>query len=191
MGKTLSSEEQKQTLEKLGSDMVATRFMTLKYVSFTVLQDKLDYAKMDLEMPDFSKALVRTIDNIAKNDKVEMVKREAVICLEALKKKLTPAMMVDVPICTSCGEKVLASFKFCTKCGAGLAGQKWALKSKKCGRCQSPVDPLWNNCSNCGNILIEKVEVIKKCPICKKDTDPAWAMCPFCGSKLKILPGVP
>lgn len=187
MGKIFSSEEQKQTLAKLESDVVATRFMTLKYVTFTALQDKLDYAKMDVELPDFTKTLVRTIDNIAKNDKVEMVKKEAITCIDALKKKLTPALMVDVPMCSSCGDKVLVTFKYCTKCGTDLKGQKWALNLKKCEKCQNPVDALWNNCPNCGNVLIQKVEVIRNCPACKKTTDPGWAMCPFCGTRLKLV----
>jgi len=43
-------------LEKLGKKIVATRFMTLKYITSSISQDKVDFAKMDMEMPDFTKA---------------------------------------------------------------------------------------------------------------------------------------
>jgi predicted Zn-ribbon and HTH transcriptional regulator len=187
MGKTLSQEEQKQTLQKLESDLVATRFMTLKYVSYTLIQDKVDYAKMDMEWPEFTKSLIRIIDFIAQNDKIEMVKREAILCLENLKKKVNPAILLDSPICSSCGERVVLSFKFCTKCGAEMKGQKWVFSFKQCEICQSPVDPAWFNCSNCGNTLIKKVDTPKNCPMCKKAMDPGWMLCPFCGSKIKLV----
>ncbi len=187
MGKTLSQEEQKQTLKKLESDLVATRFMTLKYISYTLLQNKVDYLKLDMEEPEFTKSLVRIVENIAKKDNVEMVKREASLCLENLKKILNPAVTLDVPMCASCGERIVVSFKFCTKCGAELKGQKWASTQKHCENCQIPVDPVWFNCPNCGNALIKKVEVIKNCPLCKKDMDPNWMVCPFCGSRLKLV----
>ena len=187
MGKTLSQEEQKQTLQKLESDLVATRFMTLKYLSFTLQQDKVDYAKMDNEEPEFIQSLNRIIEFIAKNDKVEMVKKEAGLCLENLKKKVKPALTDNVPMCSSCGERAVISFKFCTKCGTELKGQKWVSSYKLCERCQSPVEPAWFNCSICGNRLIEKVEVPRNCPMCKKDVEPNWMLCPFCGSKIKLV----
>jgi hypothetical protein len=187
MGKTLSQEEQKQTLQKLESDLVATRFMTLKYISFTLQQDKVDYAKMDKEEPEFIKGLIRIFEFIGKNDKVEMVKREADLCLENLKKKIKPTMATNEPICSTCGERVVISFKFCTKCGTEMKGQKWASSYKLCEKCHSPVEPSWLNCSICGNKLIEKVEIIKNCPMCKKDVDPNWMLCPFCGSKIKLV----
>ncbi len=186
MGKTLSQEEQRQMLEKLESTLVATRFMTLKYVSYTILQDKVDYAKMDVELPEFTKSLVRIVEHISKNDTVEMVKREGVLCLENLKKKISPVALHEAPICTSCGERVVVSYKFCTRCGAELKGQKWVSAYKQCEKCQSPVDQTWFNCGNCGNVLIKKAEISRTCPLCKKDTDPNWILCPFCGSKLNL-----
>ncbi len=187
MGKILSQEEQKQTLQKLESDLVATRFMTLKYVSFTILQDKIDYSRMDKEEPEFIKSLLRILEHIVNNDKVEMVKKEAGTCLENLKKKVNPSLTLDTPMCSSCGEKVIISFKFCTKCGAEMKGEKWVSSQTLCEKCHVPVDPSWFNCSNCGNKLIKKVEVIRNCPMCKKDVDPSWMLCPFCGSKLKLV----
>ncbi|VVB85718.1 Double zinc ribbon [uncultured archaeon] len=187
MGKTLSQEEQRQMLEKLESTLVATRFMTLKYLNYTILQDKVDYAKMDVETPEFTKGLARVVEHISKNDAVEMVKREAVLGLENLKKKINPVALAEAPACTSCGERLIVSYKFCTKCGAGLKGQKWLAAFKTCEKCQSPVDQAWFNCATCGNVLIKKVEVAKTCPMCKKNIDPNWVMCPFCGSKLKLV----
>jgi RNA polymerase subunit RPABC4/transcription elongation factor Spt4 len=149
----------------------------------------VDYAKMDMEMPDFTKSLVRIIENLGQKDTEEMVKREAGVCLENLKKKLNPTLMHDVPMCTSCGERVVVSYRFCTKCGAEMKGQKWIATYKLCEKCQNPFDPKWNNCSFCGNQLIQKVEVAKICPFCKKGIEPGWLMCPFCGSKLKLIGG--
>lgn len=97
MGKILSEEERRHMLEKLESKIVATRFMTLKYITSSINQDKVDFAKMDMELPEFSKSLVRIIEQLAEKDTEEMVKREAAVCLENLKKKLNPALMQDVP----------------------------------------------------------------------------------------------
>ncbi len=189
MGKILSEEERRHMLEKLESKIVATRFMTLKYITSSINQDKVDFAKMDMELPEFSKSLVRIIEQLAEKDTEEMVKREAAVCLENLKKKLNPALMQDVPMCTACGERVVVSCRFCTKCGVELKGQKWVSTYKICEKCQNPYDPKWNNCSYCGNQLIKKVEVAKICGFCKKPIEPSWLMCPYCGSKLKLIAG--
>lgn len=187
MGKILSEEERRHMLEKLESKIVATRFMTLKYISSSISQSKVDFAKMDMELPEFTKNLVRTIEFLAEKDQEEMVKREAKVCLENLKNKLNPTLMHDVPACTSCGERLIVSYKFCTKCGVLLNGQKWLETYKPCEKCQNPVDPKWNNCSNCGFQLIKKVEGPKQCHFCKKQIEPSWLVCPFCGSKLKLI----
>ncbi len=189
MAKILSEEERRHMLEKLESKIVATRFMTLKYITSSINQDKVDFAKMDLEIPEFTKSLVRIIEVLGEKDTEEMVRREAAVCLENLKKKLNPTLMNDVPICTSCKERVVVSYKFCTKCGIELKGQKWVSTYKVCEKCQNVVDPKWNNCSACGNLLIKKVEVAKICQFCKKNIDPSWLVCPFCGSKLKLVGG--
>lgn len=189
MGKILSEEERRHMLEKLESKIVATRFMTLKYITSSINQDKVDFSKMDMELPEFSKSLVRIIEMLAEKDTEEMVKREAAVCLENLKRKLNPALMQDVPMCTSCKERVVVSYRFCTKCGVELKGQKWVTTYKHCEKCQNTIDPKWNNCSYCGNQLIKKVEVPKTCGFCKKPIDPNWLMCPFCGSKLKLVAG--
>jgi predicted amidophosphoribosyltransferase len=186
-GKILSEEERRHMLEKLESKIVATRFMTLKYITSTINQDKVDYAKMDMEMPEFTKSLVRIIENLGQKDTEEMVKREAGVCIENLKKKLNPTLMHDVPMCTACGERVIVSYRFCTKCGVEMKGQKWTATYKLCEKCGNPFDPKWNSCSFCGNQLIKKVEVAKICPFCKKGIEPSWLMCPFCGSKLKLI----
>ncbi len=190
MSKILSEEERRHMLEKLESKIVATRFMTLKYISSSINTDKVDFGKMDIEIPEFTKTLVRIIEVLAEKDPEEMVKREAGVCIENLKKKLNPTLRHDVPTCMSCGERLVVSYKFCTKCGVELKGQKWLSTYKPCEKCQNPVDPVWTNCANCGNVLIKKVEVSKICQFCKKTIDPNWIMCPFCGSKLKLgIPG--
>ncbi len=177
-------------LEKLESKIVATRFMTLKYISSSINTDKVDFAKMDIEIPEFTKSLVRIIEVLAEKDPEEMVKREAGVCIENMKKKLNPTLRHDVPACTACSERLVVSYKFCTKCGVDLKGQKWLSTYKLCEKCKNPIDPLWTNCPNCGNLLIKKEEVSKICQFCKKTIDPNWIMCPFCGSKLKLgLPG--
>lgn len=190
MGKILSEEERRHMLEKLESKIVATRFMTLKYISSAINQNKVDFAKMDMEIPEFTKSLVRIIEFLAEKDLEEMVKREAGVCLENLKMKLNPTLMHDVPVCTSCGERLVVSYRFCTKCGVELKGQKWAATYKRCEKCQGPIDPKWNNCSTCGNQLIKKVDAPKTCSFCKKNIEPGWIMCPYCGSKLKLVAGV-
>ncbi len=123
MGKILSEEERRHMLEKLESKIVATRFMTLKYITSSISQDKVDFGKMDMEIPEFTKSLVRIIELLVEKDTEEMVKREAAVCLENLKKKINPTLMRDVPICASCGERVVVSYRFCTKCGVDLKPQ--------------------------------------------------------------------
>ena len=173
MGKILSEEERRHMLEKLESKIVATRFMTLKYITSSINQDKVDFAKMDMELPEFSKSLVRIIEQLADKDTEEMVKREASVCIENLKKKLNPALMQDVPMCTSCGERVVVSCRFCTKCGIELKGQKWASTYKICEKCQNSYDPKWNNCSYCGNQLIKKSKLQKSADSVRKISSPA------------------
>jgi len=58
--------EKQAHLEKLRKKIVATRFMTLKYITSSISQDKVDFAKMDMEMPDFTKSLVRIIEHLGK-----------------------------------------------------------------------------------------------------------------------------
>jgi len=73
-------------LEKLNSKMVATRFMALKSITFSINQNQIDFSKMDMEIPEFTKNLVRIIELLAENDPEEMVKRESGVCIEILKK---------------------------------------------------------------------------------------------------------
>lgn len=187
MGKILSEEERRHLLEKLNSKMVATRFMALKFISSSINLDQVDFIKMDVIIPDFTKNLVKIVEQICEKDRDEMVKREASVCLENLKKKINPALMKDMPRCTSCGESVVVSYCFCTKCGVDLKSQKWVSDYKLCAKCKKPVDSEWNVCSYCGNQLIKKVEVEKICQFCKKNIHSSWLMCPFCGSKVKII----
>jgi hypothetical protein len=190
MGKILSEEERRHLLEKLNSKMVATRFMALKSITFSINQNQIDFSKMDMEIPEFTKNLVRIIELLAEKDPEEMVKRESGVCIEILKKKLNPAAMHDLPKCSSCGESALVSSRFCTQCGVDLRGQKWVSDYKLCEKCKTPIDPRWNNCIFCGNQLIKKVNIVKTCQFCKKNVEASWLMCPFCGSKLKITAGL-
>ena len=190
MGKILSEEERHHLLEKLNSKMVATRFMALKSITFSINQNQIDFSKMDIEIPEFTRNLVKIIELLAKNDPQEMVKREAGVCIEIFKKKINPVTMQDLPKCTSCGESAMIISHFCTNCGVDLKGQKWVLTYKLCEKCKNPVDPRWKNCSICGNQLIQKVETVKICQFCKKNVDTSWLMCPYCGSKLKIIAGL-
>lgn len=183
MGKILSEEERRQMLEKLQSKMTATRYMALKFITSSINQDKVDFAKMDMEIPEFTRSLLRIIERLSEKDYDEMVKREAAVCLENLKKKTNPILMQDMNLCASCGERVFLSYRFCTNCGVDLKGQKW-VSYKLCKKCQNAIDPKWNNCSYCGNQLIKKVEVAKPCRFCQKSIEPSWSMCPFCGSRL-------
>lgn len=167
--------------------MVATRFMALKFISSSINLDQVDFIKMDVITPEFTKNLVKIVEQICEKDRDEMVRREASVSLENLKKKIDPALMKDMPVCTSCGESVVVSYCFCTKCGVDLKSQKWVSAYKLCEKCKKPVDPEWNVCSYCGNQLIKKVEVDKICQFCKKNINTSWLMCPFCGSKVKII----
>ncbi len=187
MGKLLSEEERRHLLEKLNSKMVATRFMALKFITSSINLDQVDFIKMDVITPEFTKKLVKIVELICEKDRDEMVKREAIVCLENLKKKLNPSLMKDMPVCTSCGESVVISSRFCTKCGVDLKSQKWVSVYKLCEKCKNPVDPEWNVCSYCGNQLIKKVEVEKTCQFCKKNINSSWLMCPFCGSMVKNI----
>lgn len=190
MGKILSEEERQHLLDKLNSKMVATRFMALKSITFSINQNQIDFSKMDMEIPEFTRNLVKIIELLAKEDPQEMVKREAGVCIEIFKKKINHVTMQDLPKCTSCGENAMITSLFCTKCGVGLRDQKWVSTYKLCEKCKYPIEPGWNNCSFCGNQLIKKVETVKICQFCKKNVDPSWLMCPFCGSKLKIIAGL-
>lgn len=183
----LSDEERHHLLEKLNSKMVATRYMALKYITSSINLDQVDFIKMDQINPEFARNLVTTVELIYRKDRDEMVKREAGVCLENLKKKFNPALMKDMPVCTSCGECVVISYCFCTKCGVDLKSQDWVSTYKLCEKCKNPVDPEWNVCSYCGNRLIRKVEAGKTCQFCKKNINSSWLICPYCGSKVKII----
>jgi RNA polymerase subunit RPABC4/transcription elongation factor Spt4 len=187
MGKMLSEEERRHLLEKLNSKMVAIRYMALKFITSSINLDQVDFIKMDLINPEFTKNLVNIVEQICEKDRDEMVKREANVCLEIMKKKLNPALMKDMPVCTSCGERVVISYRFCTKCGVDIKNQNWVSAYKLCEKCKNPVDPQWNVCSYCGNQLIKKIEVEKTCQFCKKNINSSWLMCPYCSSKVKII----
>lgn len=187
MGKIISEEERRHLLEKLNSKMVATRYMALKFISSSINLDQVDFIKVDMINPEFTRNLVDIVELINEKDRDEMVKHEASVCLTNLKKKLNPALMKDMPVCTSCGESVVISSRFCTKCGVDLKNQKWVSAYKLCEKCKNPVDPEWNVCSCCGNQLIKKVEVEKSCQFCNKIINSSWLMCPYCGSKVKFI----
>jgi RNA polymerase subunit RPABC4/transcription elongation factor Spt4 len=186
MGKILSEEERRHMLERLGSKMNATRFMALKFISASINQNEIDYAKMGIEMPEFTKSLLRIIEQLSEKDTDKLIKSAAGVCLTALKLKIDSSPRQDVHMCTTCGEKMVLSNRFCTKCGLELRSQKWASAFKLCEKCQNAIDPRWIICSYCGNQLIKKVEVAKVCQFCKKNIEPSWSMCPFCGSKLNF-----
>lgn len=187
MGKMLSEEERRHLLEKLNSKMVATRYMALKFISSSIYLDQVDFIKVDMINPEFTKNLLKIVELICEKDRDEMVKREARVCLENLKKKLNPALMKDMPVCTSCGEFVMVSYRHCTQCGVDIKSQEWISAYKLCEKCKNPVDNEWNVCSYCGNQLNKKVEVEKTCQFCNKNINSSWLMCPYCGSQVKII----
>ena len=187
MGKILSEEERSHLLEKLNSKMVATRYMSLKFITSSINLDQVDFIKMEMINPDFTRNLVKMVELICEKDRDEMVKREASVCLENLKSKLNPALMKDMPVCTSCGESVEISSRFCTKCGVNLKKQEWVSDFQSCDKCKNPVYPDWNVCSCCGNQLLKKVKVEKTCQICNKNINSSWLICPYCGSKVKFI----
>jgi len=139
MGKIISEEERHNLLEKLNSKMVASRYMALKFISSSISLDQVDFIKMDLINPEFTRNLVKKVELICEKDRDEMVKREASVCLGNLKKKLNPALMKDMPACTYCGESVMLSYRFCTKCGVDIKNQEWVSAYKLCEKCKNRI----------------------------------------------------
>ena len=81
MGKMLSEEERRHLLEKLTSKMVATRFMALKFISSSIKLNQVDFIKMDLIMPEFTKNLVTIVELICEKTVMQWLNLRQVFAL--------------------------------------------------------------------------------------------------------------
>lgn len=176
-------------LTKLESDVVATRFMTLKFINTSVARNNIDFTAIEVQDPKFIEALINRIQWLSKNDKQDLIRKEAELCVKNLGQKLHPELMGGAPVCEKCKERLVIVYKHCPKCGVDITKQKWLQGHKQCPKCHAYIEEKWKHCTTCGALLKEekKETQIKVCPFCGKDVQPEWAVCPYCASKLKLV----
>ena len=81
--------------------------------------------------------------------------------------------------CTNCGKTNIGWQANCLICGVKLsAAEPQSGTASKCPSCGAMVNKGLNFCTNCGNKLPEKLEVVQ-------DVNPQVNVCANCGAELK------
>lgn len=170
-----SNEEKKHMLTKLESAMAATRFMTLKHINTSVIRNSIDFVTIEVQDPKFIEKLVKQVQSLSKDDKQDLIRKEAEQCVKNLGKKLHPDLAGGAPVCEECKERLVITYKHCPKCGADVTKQQWIEKYDKCPKCNGKIEEKWTHCTACGELLKKEEEKEEKVKVC-----------PYCASKLKL-----
>jgi len=131
---------------------------------------------------------VSLLNQTIEYDPDEILRREAMITLEKVKKALGTKFSTFVPLCTSCNSPIDLGWNFCTNCGAEIKNMKFEEEIAKCPNCNNYISDSWKHCAHCGAKLKEEEEAVLRCPNCKRPIQPEWIICPYCGYRLKRKP---
>jgi len=182
----ISEEEKMSILTGLKSRVPATKLVTLKRVAdiADLRPESLQY----MEMVDKRslQEIIRSIEKIYEMEQDEIIKREALITLQKVKKALGSKFTIDIPRCNKCNEVIDVGWNYCTNCGSEI--DSMTLENfKRCRNCNKYILESWTYCAHCGMQLKEKKERTPVCPQCRRRVDPSWMVCPYCGHRLRKI----
>ncbi|ENN96505.1 hypothetical protein J422_01760 [Methanocaldococcus villosus KIN24-T80] len=186
MGKVvpLTDEEKMSIVSGLRSSVPATRLVTLRRLQDLASRKPETILYLDAYDKVTLNEILTLLNHIAEYDPDEILRREAVITMEAVKKALGFKFSEVIPTCTNCGNPIDVGWDYCVNCGAEI--DKMELEDiKRCPNCNKYIFETWKFCAHCKYKLREEEEVITRCPRCKRPVDPEWLVCPYCGYRLK------
>lgn len=175
-------EEKKRILIGLKSSVVATRFMTIKYLSNIADSTPLEFNRLGLEDPVTMDEILAILQYMEASDEDKMVRNEAKDFLEKLRTLLGLKQKYFIPRCQKCFQKMTFGWLFCPHCGKKI--EEWEVEIASCPSCSIKVDRNWEFCTNCGAKLKEKIPS-SICTRCGRNIDQSWSLCPYCGKALK------
>jgi hypothetical protein len=172
-------EENRRIVKSLSSSVIATRFMTLKYLSDIALNTPSEFERLELEDQVALEEIMRLIHDL-ESGRDESLQREAKVCLGIIKSKLSPKYSRSFLRCGNCHKILCHGWINCPYCG----NQVNYASGNKCPDCDMNLESSWIFCVRCGK-KIREISNILLCPQCNKETQPIWVMCPHCGKMLK------
>ncbi|HIP17358.1 MAG TPA: zinc ribbon domain-containing protein [Methanothermococcus okinawensis] len=180
----INEEEKMSIIAGLRSRVPATKLVTLKKIAdiADLRPESLQY----LEMTDkrSMNEIIQSIEKICNMEQDEVIKREALISLEKVKKALGTKFNMELPLCNNCNQAIDLGWKYCTNCGSKIADMVFE-NVERCDNCKNYISESWIYCAHCSNLLKEEIETHPTCPKCKRSVDPSWMVCPYCGHRLK------
>ncbi|ADG13049.1 conserved hypothetical protein [Methanocaldococcus infernus ME] len=183
----LTDEEKASIIAGLRSTVPATRLVTLRRLQELADTRPEAFAYLDAYDKTTLNEILYLLNHIIEYDPDEIIRREAMLALEKIKKALGTKFSVFIPECESCRALIDPGWEYCAKCGAEISKMKFE-ELKKCKNCGKYIYESWIHCAHCGTKLKEEEEEILRCPNCKRPIQPEWMVCPYCGYRLKRKP---
>ncbi|WP_423792527.1 double zinc ribbon domain-containing protein [Methanocaldococcus indicus] len=184
----LSEEEKMSIIAGLRSSVPGTRLITLRKLQEICENRPEAILYMDAYDKNTLNEIITLLNHIIEYDPDEVIRREAMITLEKLKKALGAKFTTYVPICNNCKNPVDLGWEYCANCGAEIDKMVFEEEVRRCKNCNKYIFDTWLYCTHCGVKLKEEVEEELRCPNCKRPIQPDWLVCPYCGHRLKRKP---
>ena len=180
----INEEEKMSIITGLKSRVPATKLIALKKVAdiADLRPESLQY--LDIIDKKSMNEIIQSIESIYNMEQDEVIRREALISLEKVKKALGTKFNIELPLCNSCNHVIDLGWKYCTNCGSKIEDMEFE-NVERCNNCKNYVSESWIYCAHCNNPLKDKIETRPVCPKCRRSVDPTWMVCPYCGHRLK------
>ncbi|AEH06672.1 zinc ribbon domain-containing protein [Methanothermococcus okinawensis] len=182
----INEEEKMSILAGLRSRVPATKLITLKKISDIADMHPESLQYMDMDDKRTLQEIISSVERIINIDTDAVLKREALISLEKIKKALGAKFTRDLITCKNCGEIIDLGWEYCANCGANITNMEFE-GIERCKNCNKHISEEWTYCAHCGVLLKEKEEKNLVCPNCRRPVDPSWMVCPYCGYRLKKI----
>ncbi len=185
----LTDEEKMSIISGLRSTVPATRLVTIRKLQEICEIRPEAILFLDAYDKTTLNEIISLLKHIIEYDPDEIIRREAVIALEKLKKALGTKFTTYVPLCNNCKKPIDLGWEYCTNCGAEIDKMTFEEDVKRCKKCNKYIFDTWVYCAHCGTKLKDiVVEEELRCPNCKRPIQPEWMVCPYCGYRLKRKP---
>lgn len=179
----INEEEKMSIITGLRSSVPATKLITLKKIAdiADMRSESLQYMEM-IDKTSMNE-IISSIERIVEINQDEILKREAMITLEKIKKALGTKFTENMIYCKNCEAVVDVGWEHCANCGADLNKMEFE-DIEPCPNCKKHTSESWVHCAHCGVSLKEENKILR-CPNCKRPIDSTWMVCPYCGYRLK------
>ncbi|GEM_PF-1573788 len=184
----LTDEEKMSIVSGLRSSVPATKLVTLRKLQEIAEVRPEAIVYLDTYDKVTLNEIITLLNQIIEYDPDEILRREAMITLEKVKKALGTKFSTFVPLCNSCKSPIDLGWNYCTNCGAEIKNMTFEEEIERCPNCNNYISDSWKYCAHCGTKLKEEEEEVLRCPNCKRPIQPEWIVCPYCGYRLKRKP---